>query len=283
MTVDSRLLASNGRVAHVSLRGEVAADRFVTGDRARVMVPLADLLADAAGSRERQLQYGEQFLVLERLAGWAFGRAERDGYVGYLAETALGPDAPPTHWVSVPATHLYRFPDIKRPEAMALSMGALIAVAGAAPGPFVETDQGLFALSRHLRAIGDRASDPVTVAMQFLGTPYLWGGNSRRGLDCSGLVQAAHLACGVACPGDSDLQQGSLGQPLPPGTEPRRGDLLFWFGHVALVTGPDQIIHANGHNMAVTLEGIAAATARITEQGGGPVTAHKRLRPDGAG
>ena len=275
--MDQRLTPANGRVAHLSLLGSVVAARFVTGDWARVSVALTDLLSEPSGSRERQLLYGERFLVLERLGGWAFGQAERDGYVGYLAQAALGDDRAATHWVSAPATHLYRYPDIKRPEATALSLGARITVAGAAPGPFVKTDQGLFALGQHLRPLGEWASDPVAVALQFLGTPYLWGGNSRAGLDCSGLVQAAHLACGIACPGDSDLQQAALGQPVRPGTQPERGDLLFWAGHVALVTGPGQIIHANGHRMAVTYEGIADATARIAAGGGGPVIGHKRL------
>ena len=275
--MDRRLTPANGRVALQSLQGKVAADRFVSGDRARVVAPVADLLAEPGGKRDRQFLYGARFLVLERRNGWAFGQAEHDGYVGYMAEPALGPDGAASHWVAAAATHLYRFPDIKRPEAMSLSLGSRITIVASAAGPFVETDQGLFALGQHLRPLGDWSADPVAVAMWFLGSPYLWGGNSRSGLDCSGLVQAAHLACGIACPGDSDLQRADFGQVLPPNTATQRGDLLFWKGHVALVTGPDQIIHATGHHMAVVLEGLGEAVARIAAQGTGPLLAHKRL------
>lgn len=279
--MDRRLLAANGRVAHLSLRGVVKADQFVAGDWARVGVPVADLLDGPGGRRDRQVIFGERFLVLERQGGFAFGRAERDGYVGYLAKTALVADALASHWVSAPATHLYRHPDIKQGEAALLTLGARLTVAGPALGPvagrFVETDQGLFAIAQHLRPVGQWASDPVEVAAAFLGTPYLWGGNSRSGIDCSGLVQAAHLACGIACPGDSDLQMQGLGGEVPAGAAPQRGDLLFWNGHVALVAGPDRIIHAAGHFMAVVEEGLAEAVARILAQGGGSLVAHKRV------
>lgn len=279
--MDARLTAANGRVAHLSLRGSATADAYVAGEWAVVAVPLADVLGAPDGKRVRQAIYGERLLVLERRNGWAFAQAERDGYVGYVSEAALAADRVASHWVSAPATHLYRHPDIKLGEAMPLTLGARVGVVGPADGPvagrFVQTDQGLFAIARHLRPVGDWAVDPVSVAEGFLGTPYLWGGNSRAGIDCSGLVQTAHLACGIACPGDSDLQMAGLGVDLPGGTAPQRGDLLFWKGHVALVSGPDRIIHAAGHFMAVVEEGLAEAIARILAQGAGPVLAHKRV------
>ena len=279
--MDRRLLAANGRVAHLSLRGVVDAVAFVAGEWAVVAVPLADVRDAPGGRRVRQAIYGERLLVLERRQGWAFARADRDGYVGYVADAALAADAVATHWVSAPATHLYRQPDIKLGEALPLTLGARVTVAGGAGGPapgrFVETDQGLFAIAQHLCPMAQPASDPVEVAALFLGTPYLWGGNSRSGIDCSGLVQTAHLACGIACPGDSDLQMQGLGVEVPAGESARRGDLLFWKGHVALVEGPGRIIHAAGHVMAVVIEGLAGAIARIEAQGGGPVLAHKRV------
>lgn len=273
---DRRLTPANGRVAHVSLKGAVAAERYVEGDRARIMLPLADLLAGPGGRRDRQVLMGERMLVLDRHEGFAFVQAEKDGYCGYLPEAALGPDRAATHWVAAPATHLYRTPDLKTPEAALLPMGARLTVVAEHPR-FLETADGLFAPRPHLRRSGDWAEDPAAVAERFFGTPYLWGGNSRSGIDCSGLVQAALTACGITCPGDSDMQERGLGTALPAGTAYRRGDLFFWKGHVAMAVGPDRLIHANGFHMAVGYEAISEAMARIEGQGEGPVTSVRRL------
>lgn len=273
---DRRLTPFNGRVAALSLRGTVDAPQFVAGDWQRVSQPVADLLARPDGPRDRQLLLGERFLVLDRDAGFAFGQAERDGYVGWLALNALGPDAAATHWVTAPGTHAYPAATIKQGERAALSFGSRVTVVAEHP-QFLETDAGWFLPRQHLAPIGQHLTDPVSVAALFLGTPYLWGGNSRMGVDCSGLVQAAHLACGLPCPGDSDLQEEGFGTALPEGSAWQRGDLLFWKGHVALIADADRILHANGHHMATAYEDTAAAIARIEAQGGGPVTAHKRL------
>ena len=272
---DRRLTPANGRVAHVSLEGKVAAERFVSGTPARIAVPLADLLAGPDGPRDRQLLLGEAVLVLDRHDGFAFVRAERDGYCGYLPEAVLGAARDASHWVATPATHLYRAPDLKAAEVALLSLGSRLTVVAEHPR-FFETAEGLFVPRPHLRALGDRAADPAAVAESLLGTPYLWGGNSRSGIDCSGLVQAALLACGIACPGDSDMQQGAVGTALDPGAGVRRGDLFFWTGHVAMAVGPDRLIHANGFHMAVGLEGLDSCLARIAAQGEGPVTARRR-------
>lgn len=273
---DPRLTAANGRVAHVSLRGQVAAETFVTGEALRVVAPLADLLAAPGGARQRQLLHGAGFLVLERRQGHAFGQAMRDGYVGWLAEAALAPAPAPTHWVSAPATHLYPAADMKCHELTALSFGAAVAIVGQA-GQFARTAEGAFVPQQHLRPLGDWLEDPVAAAERLLGSPYLWGGNSRAGVDCSGLVQLACHACGIDCPGDSDMQEKALGHALPPDASPRRGDLMFWRGHVALVAAPELLLHANAHHMAVAFEPLAEACARISAQGGGPVTALRRL------
>jgi cell wall-associated NlpC family hydrolase len=162
---------------------------------------------------------------------------------------------------------------VQAKETASLTLGARLTVLGA-QGKFSETNLG-FIPTCHLRVIGDWFDDPVDVAQKFLGTPYLWGGNSRAGLDCSGLVQASLLACGKACPGDSDLQQ-ALGRDIPQGAPLQRGDLLFWKGHVATVLDASRMIHATGHAMAVVIEETAAAIARIAAQGGGPVTHRRR-------
>lgn len=264
---DPRLTPANGRVAHLSLKGQVKAARFVTGDWARLAQPLADLLRRPDGPRDRQVILGERVLVLDRLDRHAFVQAEKDGYCGYVALAALGPDHAVSHWVAAPASHLYATPSIKLRELASLTMGAQLQVVGE-EGRFAETAEGLFLPRCHLLPLAERLADPAGVAEGFLGTPYLWGGNSRAGIDCSGLVQAALLACGQPCPGDSDLQWAAFGQPLPEGVAFRRGDLLFWKGHVAMALDGEQMIHANGHRMAVTREGILEAKARIRAQEG---------------
>lgn len=272
---DRRLTPANGRVAHVSLRGKVTAARYVTGEPARIAVALADLLARPGGPRDRQVLMGERLTVLDRHAGFAFVQAERDGYCGYVTEDALADDRAATHWVAAPATHLYRAPDLKTPEVALLTMGARLSVVAEHPR-FLETAEGLFVPQPHLRPLGDWLADPAAVAESLLGTPYLWGGNSRSGIDCSGLVQAALLACGIPCPGDSDMQERGVGTALPEGESIRRGDLLFWSGHVAMAVSPGRLIHANGFHMAVGYEETRKAIARIERQGEGPVTAIRR-------
>lgn len=274
--MDRRLTPANGRVAHVSLKGQVGAETYVEGVWARVTAPFADLMHAPEGLRDRQLLCGARVRVLERRAGHAFVQAERDGYVGYLAEAALGPDLAPTHRVAAPATHLYPAATLKQPELALLPFGAELRVLGEA-GRFAELAGGRFVPKVHLRPVDERADDHVAVAESFLGSPYLWGGNTRDGIDCSGLVQLSCWACGLPCPGDSDLQQAALGRLLAPEEPLRRGDLLFWKGHVAILADAGTLIHANGHAMAVSYEGLAAAVARIAAAGEGPVTARKRI------
>jgi len=268
---DRRLVPANGRVAAARLIGQVVADRFSEGTAQTVAVPVADLLAAPDGARDRQLVYGEGIITYDTRDGWAFVEARRDGYVGYVAASALRDHVQATHAVSVPASHLYPAPDIKRTEALRLSFGSRVRIVSAA-GNFFETEQGLFLPKPHVRPANRPFADPATAAQLLFGVPYLWGGNSVWGIDCSGLVQAALLAAGFACPGDSDLQAAGAGQPLDPSAPMQRGDLVFWPGHVAMAVDGDTLIHANAHHMAVAYEPLAAATARI----GTPTT---RRRP----
>lgn len=272
--MDRRLTPATPRVAHISLKGRIDAPRFTEGQALRVAMPLVDLLRAPNGARDRQVMLGDRFTVIDHVDGFAFGFAAKDGYCGWLPEAALADGPKPTHWVATPGTHLYPEPRVQAREIAALPMGAQVSVIGPV-GKFLETTEG-FVPAPHLRAVGDFLSDPVTVAEGFLGAPYLWGGNSRAGIDCSGLAQVSLLACGIAAAGDSDLQQG-LGHEIPPESPLQRGDLLFWKGHVALVVDAQRLIHANGHTMSVAYEGIEACIARVLAQEGGPVTHRRRL------
>lgn len=269
---DRRVTPCSGRVAHLSLRDAVDLP-LTEGEEAFVLVPIADLLASPAGARDRQLLLGDALTVIDRDLGYVFVQAAKDGYCGWLAEDSVGAGMAPTHWVASPATHLFLEPRVQAKELAALSVGARLTVTGLA-GAWAKTPYG-FVPSSHLRRIGEWAEDPVSVAESLVGTPYLWGGNTRAGLDCSGLVQIAMNAAGLACSGDSDLQQ-VLGSDLPHGALMRRGDIIFWKGHVAIVVDGDQLIHANAHTMSVAYERIAAAKARIAAAGGGAVVATRR-------
>lgn len=244
--------------------------------QAQIIRPVVDLLSRPDGPRERQLIWGDVVTVAIEQDGWAQIMAAKDGYTGYVPSSVLGPTVEATHWVSAVATHVYTQPDFKSPELCSLSFGSQVQVLSSGER-FSETPDG-FIPAPHLAPIDSMPSDPVAVAELFLGTPYLWGGNSRFGIDCSGLVQASLLACGIPCPGDSGPQERALGNYAPPAASNyKRGDLLFWKGHVAFVRDSETLIHANAFHMAVALEPLQPAIDRILEQGDGPVTAHKRL------
>ena len=277
MTHDRREVPCNGRVAPVSWRGRVEAARFVEPRPARVLAEDAFLLASPGGPRDRQLLHGERFDVLDVAEGHAFGMSAKDGYVGHVALAALGPAPEPTHAVAARRAHLYPEPDLKRPPVAALSFGARLAADPS--GRWAETawrGARAFVPAMHLRPIDAPMEDPAGVAERLLGAPYLWAGNGADGLDCSGLVQAALLACGIDCPGDSDQQEARVGTPLPEGAALRRGDLIFWAGHVAIALDAERIVHANAHAMAVAIEGTTQAVARIEAQGDGRPTARRR-------
>ncbi|WOI55558.1 NlpC/P60 family protein [Palleronia sp. LCG004] len=274
---DRRLLPANGRVAAAHLRGIVDAARYVEGEAAGVILPVADLwAAPDARARDRQLLMGDSVRIYERVDGMAFVRADRDGYVGYVAEAALGDIPSATHIVGVPASHLYPVPDMKVPPVARLSFGARLRVVAASDG-FFELWDGRHVPRPHLRPANKPFEDPARVAQLFFGVPYLWGGNGADGIDCSGLVQAALISSGHPCPGDSDLQEGAVGRVLEPDEPMERGDLLFWRGHVAMAVDREVLIHANAYHMAVSYEPASDAIARIEAQGGGPVTTRRRL------
>jgi len=233
----------------------------------QIIRPVVDLLCRPDGPRERQLIWGERVTVEDEDNKWAQITAVKDGYSGALPSAFLGPVVAATHWVSAAATHIYSQADFKSPDLHGLSFGSQVQVLSRGDR-FAETPDG-FIPTPHLSPIKTELDDPVAVAELFLGTPYLWGGNSRFGIDCSGLVQAALLACGMPCPGDSGPQEVELGTTQPKGSSYVRGDLLFWKGHVALVRDSDTLIHANAFHMAVALEPLHAAIDRIQAQGDG--------------
>ena len=240
----------------------------------RIKGSVVNLRRSPDGPRDRQLIYGDAVTHLGTVDAWAYIQSVKDGYCGYVRKDLISSQIPdPTHWMAAPASTAYAEPNIKSRDLSVLTFGAQLHVSNVV-NDLADTEIGFVPMT-HLRPLAERFDDPAAVAALFLGTPYLWGGNSRQGIDCSGLVQAALLACDIPCPGDSD-QQMSLGNDA---SGYQRNDLLFWKGHVALVHDPQTIIHANAHAMAVTYEPITTALNRIAAAGDGPMTAHRRLAP----
>lgn len=267
-------------VAHESLKGHPAVGNATlrAGRKARLSTPMADLRRRPDGPRDRQLLMGAGFCALAERDGWSFGFDTGSQYCGWIESSSLESDQEMTHWVSNPASHLYSEPNLKSPERTQLSFGAQLRCEEQ-EGDFLRTAAG-FVPVQHVRKIGEFLADPVAVARGFMGVPYLWGGNSHAGIDCSGLVQAALHACGIACPGDSDQQQAMTGQDISLSRkhdETQPGDLIFWKGHVGMIADKGRLLHANAHHMAVAEEDLWGAIDRIAE-GGDPVL--RVMRPD---
>jgi cell wall-associated NlpC family hydrolase len=269
---DPRLTPARPDLAARHLEGQVTADRFVDGEEMEVLdavVPLRQAPSHEA-SLDTEALKGERVVIYDRdIEGWAWGQLRGDGYVGWLPDLALvRPRTTPTHQVTALRTFAFPGPSIKLPPTETLPLGARLEVVREDKG-FAVTPQRHYVPLRHVAPLGRTEPDFVAVAEGFVGTPYLWGGKTSLGIDCSGLVQVALAAAGRNAPRDSDMQEAALGEavPLDPPGGFRRGDLLFWKGHVAIARGPDSIVHANAHHMATAIEPVAEALARIAAAG----------------
>jgi len=280
---DRRLTPARPDLAADHLRGLVDAPRYAKGRAMRVIAASAPLrrFPDADAPLETEALYGEAVIVYDESEGLAWAQLDLDQYVGYLPCTALGAPLSPTHRVAALRTHAYPGPSIKLPPRIALSLGARLTIVRQ-EGHFAVSEGGLHLWSRHLAPAHSREPDYVAVAERFLETPYLWGGRTSEGVDCSGLVQTALTAAGIAAPRDSDMMEAGLGRRIAiddPETLFARGDLVFWKGHVGIMRDPLTLLHANGWHMKVVSEPLAEARARIAANGGGQVTSARRLAP----
>jgi len=269
---DPRVTPARPDLAAKFLEGKIKAARFVEGDEFEISQALAPLreAPSADATLLTQALKGERVTIYERNGeGFAWGQLKCDGYVGWLPERALAKRREePTHKIAVLRTFGFPGPSIKLPPSETLVMGALLRVVRE-DGSFAVTSEGWYVPRQHIGGIDARADDFVTVAERFVGTPYLWGGKSSLGIDCSGLVQVSLNAAGRRCPRDSDMQQDSLGRPLglPESSNLQRGDLIFWKGHVAIARDSASIVHANAHHMATVIEDTRDAVARIKSTG----------------
>lgn len=264
-TLDPRLNAYRPDLADVRLKDKINAQNFVEGDVASVIEPRVALRAkpDFTAGFVSEALLGDRIRVFEVKDGWAWGQMEKDDYVGYIQlETLSGIHMPPSHRVCVPATFIYPKPDLKSQPATRIFLNSQLVIDNISDD-WAALAGGGFVYHSHICPSDEFLSDPVAVAEQFLGVPYLWGGSTQDGLDCSALVQQAYHACGLECPRDSDMIEETIGETGHNSLQ--RGDLVFWDGHIGMIIDEHRMIHANGHHMAVVAEDFAAAEARISK------------------
>jgi cell wall-associated NlpC family hydrolase len=263
---DPRITPARPDLAAAHLAGKVSAKQFVEGRRYEVADPQAPVRLEPSPDAPfaTEALKGEHVIVYEiSEEGWAWGQLTSDEYVGYIPANALQPPGPAcTHKVAAVRTLVFPGPSTKAPPLATLCLGARLAVTRMEEA-WAVTGSGTYIPARHLVPCATTEHDFVAVAERFAETPYLWGGKTSHGIDCSGLVQIALTACGIACPRDSDMQEKALGEPVTPSTSLRRGDLIFWNGHVGILSDPAMLLHASYHHMAVIVEPLAEAITRI--------------------
>lgn len=279
--LDPRLNAYRPDLADLGLKDRIEAERFVAPVQAHVAVAVAPLRSepDHAAGVDTEALFGDPVKVFERDRGWAWVQTEFDGYTGYVDETGIATvTVRSTHAVAVPRTFVYPHADLKAPHLMALSIGSELAVTGFTEvrgTRYATLATGGHVIARHLRPLDEHPEDYVAIAELFAGTPYLWGGTSAFGLDCSGLVHLAMRICGRMVLRDTDMQAATIGEPIDPSAGLRRGDLVFWNGHVAIMRDGENTLHANGHTMLTSTEPLAEAIERIRPVYGEP-TGYRR-------
>src|SRR4051812_22130397 len=273
---DRRLTPARADLAAAHLKGQVEASRVVAGEHFSIGQGRASwrVAPTAEAAQDSELLWGEAVTVYERKNGWAWVQAAKDGYVGYVQDSALTAPFAADARISAVLAPLFSAASIKAPLRDLLPLNAEVQ-RGRLEGDYHEIADGCYVHYRHLTGLDEHSTDFVAVAERFAGVPYVWGGKSFSGLDCSGLIQTALQACGITCPRDTDMQQAALGETIST-ADLQRGDLVFWKGHVGVMQNPTHLLHANGFHMQVASELLVEAVMRI-EKIAGPVVAIKRL------
>jgi cell wall-associated NlpC family hydrolase len=274
---DSRTTPARADLAAAHLKGKIEAPRYAEGKVHHVIKGRAGLRAqpsDDAGL-DTELLFGESFTVYDVANGWAWGQSKEDSYVGYVREDSLAQNAfAASHRVIAQMTPVFPVADLKKPVRDFLPLNAKVKIE-ARQGNYARIGANAFVFAGHLTSVDSFAKDWAEVAERFLRVPYVWGGKTAAGLDCSGLIQTALQAAGIACPRDTDMQERALGRAID-SKNLQRGDLVFWKGHAGVMLDSSRLLHANAFHMEVSIEPFADAVARI-DKAAGPVTSVKRL------
>ncbi len=254
--LDRRLNAYRDDIADIKLQGRVIAREYVSGEKYQAATGLTPIynVPDMGTPMINQLLYGEYFTVFEINGEWAWGQSVNGGYVGYCPIGNLTPDLHAcTHHVSALSSHIFPEPNLKsRPVDLVHMMSNISVVDEKQTNGFVPLADGNWIYATHISK--DYGSDPVSEALKFLYTPYLWGGRSNTGIDCSGLIQIAFASVGISVPRDADLQEQKIGTVLDEEEVPEHGDLAFFPGHVGIMLDDMHLLHANAHHMRVSID-----------------------------
>ncbi|HAF42444.1 MAG TPA: glycoside hydrolase [Sphingobium sp.] len=276
VALDRRVHAARGDLADLALAGTLFSAHYARAVPLTCVAPGTPILSAASPTSEAvsELLRGEVFHALDVMTDWAWGFCGHDGYVGYVRRDALDVEEKRTHRIIAGAAPLFAAADIKSPIADYWPRGSRFS--GEAQGDFIACAEG-FIHARHAVAIDERPQDWVAVAEAYLGQPYVWGGRGHRGIDCSGLVQVALGAAGMAVPRDTDLQCEGIGAPIGSDAALQRGDIIFFPGHVGIMTDGRTLLHANAHWMAVVREPLADVVARLVDTHVQPIIARRRI------
>ncbi|MBK5263772.1 MAG: C40 family peptidase [Alphaproteobacteria bacterium] len=277
IALDRRINAIRGDLADIALAGRYFVPHYSCPQGFSVTAPRTAIRikGDAASTAVSELLHGETFQAIDIAGGWAWGYSAHDNYVGYVRADQLGVPIMPTHSVTTRAALVFADADIKSPEQLRLPMGSRLA--GEVEGAFLKCAEGFVHL-RHVSPVETIQNDPVAIAQSLAGAPYLWGGRSSDGLDCSGLVQLCLSLCGIAVPRDTDQQMAALDNEIAADAPLQRGDIIFFPGHVGLMADADNLVHANAFWMQVVTEPLADVVARLTADHVQPVLARRRIR-----
>jgi cell wall-associated NlpC family hydrolase len=275
---DPRLTPARGDLAAAHLKGKVEAATFIEARKVQAVRAIAGLFKqpDEPSGQLTQILFGESFNIYEEKNGWVWGQSDLDGYVGYARAESFAPAEAATHRVQALATPLFVAPDVKHGARQVLPMNAKVSVADAT-GRFVRLTNGFYVFARHLGPLNAVVPDWVSVAERLIGVPYVWGGKTWEGIDCSGLVQTALEAGGIESPRDTDMMESALGAELPRDAPLKRGDLIFWKGHIGIMADSVRLIHANGFHMQVSTEPLALVDERTRELESLPIRTIRRL------